>query len=120
MITGEAGVPTRTPASKRLCDILPRRLLSCVGPTRTHSPARAMKHGLGDEAFILALEGRESIAGAETLQQTFLLQDFGMRGQPGVAQQADAGNIVGRFFFSSRRRHTRFDCDWSSDVCSSD
>src|SRR2546427_4720407 len=26
----------------------------------------------------------------------------------------------GFFFFSSRRRHTRFDCDWSSDVCSSD
>src|SRR5688572_28593625 len=24
------------------------------------------------------------------------------------------------FFFSSRRWHTRFDCDWSSDVCSSD
>src|SRR6478736_5570288 len=24
------------------------------------------------------------------------------------------------FFFSRRRRHTRFDCDWSSDVCSSD
>src|SRR2546430_13395200 len=24
------------------------------------------------------------------------------------------------FSFSSRRRHTRFDCDWSSDVCSSD
>src|SRR2546430_11558560 len=22
--------------------------------------------------------------------------------------------------FPSRRRHTRFDCDWSSDVCSSD
>src|SRR2546430_11468996 len=31
------------------------------------------------------------------------------------------GSVVcGRFFFSSRRRHTRFDCDWSSDVCSSD
>src|SRR5260370_21070392 len=37
-------------------------------------------------------------------------------------------NIVGNrqgstrnlFFFSSRRRHTRFKCDWSSDVCSSD
>src|SRR2546430_11623729 len=28
--------------------------------------------------------------------------------------------IVVFFFFSSRRRHTRFDCDWSSDVCSSD
>src|SRR3990167_9914406 len=23
-------------------------------------------------------------------------------------------------FFKRRRRHTRFDCDWSSDVCSSD
>src|SRR5256886_7744840 len=29
-------------------------------------------------------------------------------------------NICVFFFFSSRRRHTRFDCDWSSDVCSSD
>src|SRR2546427_10425911 len=28
--------------------------------------------------------------------------------------------FFGFFFFSSRRRHTRFDCDWSSDVCSSD
>src|SRR5689334_22806298 len=24
------------------------------------------------------------------------------------------------FFFSGRRRHTRWNCDWSSDVCSSD
>src|SRR6266481_5148608 len=24
------------------------------------------------------------------------------------------------FFFSSRRRNTRWNCDWSSDVCSSD
>src|SRR2546430_4653467 len=29
-------------------------------------------------------------------------------------------DVVYLFFFSSRRRHTRFDCDWSSDVCSSD
>src|SRR3712207_8919891 len=27
---------------------------------------------------------------------------------------------VGYFFFSSRRRHTRYWRDWSSDVCSSD
>src|SRR5215204_3616862 len=27
---------------------------------------------------------------------------------------------MGVFFFSSRRRHTRSLCDWSSDVCSSD
>src|SRR6266700_5501191 len=28
--------------------------------------------------------------------------------------------MLGFFFFSSRRRHTRFSRDWSSDVCSSD
>src|SRR5438034_7035889 len=28
--------------------------------------------------------------------------------------------LVLLFFFSSRRRHTRSLCDWSSDVCSSD
>src|SRR5438034_528598 len=30
------------------------------------------------------------------------------------------GYIDHAFFFSSRRRHTRSLCDWSSDVCSSD
>src|SRR5215218_1397942 len=29
-------------------------------------------------------------------------------------------NYLFLFFFSSRRRHTRSLCDWSSDVCSSD
>src|SRR2546430_11805892 len=33
---------------------------------------------------------------------------------------AERSRPVYVFFFSSRRRHTRFDCDWSSDVCSSD
>src|SRR5215510_15163643 len=28
--------------------------------------------------------------------------------------------MIGFFFFSSRRRHTRWPRDWSSDVCSSD
>src|SRR5712692_11290988 len=28
--------------------------------------------------------------------------------------------VVLGFFFSSRRRHTIWNCDWSSDVCSSD
>src|SRR2546430_14438928 len=36
-----------------------------------------------------------------------------------VVVQEDTKNSM-FFFFSSRRRHTRFDCDWSSDVCSSD
>src|ERR671916_764961 len=29
-------------------------------------------------------------------------------------------SVLDFFFFSSRRRHTRSLCDWSSDVCSSD
>src|SRR2546430_11715100 len=35
-----------------------------------------------------------------------------------IVRATSASSVV--FFFSSRRRHTRFDCDWSSDVCSSD
>src|SRR2546430_3530582 len=42
----------------------------------------------------------------------------------GLVSVCDGGELVSFlcvfFFFSSRRRHTRFDCDWSSDVCSSD
>src|SRR2546430_12490724 len=38
-----------------------------------------------------------------------------------VASVSHAASVVNPVvFFSSRRRHTRFDCDWSSDVCSSD
>src|SRR6266480_5391007 len=37
---------------------------------------------------------------------------------PGVTLSFDAR--LSYFFFSSRRRHTRLTCDWSSDVCSSD
>src|SRR5690606_40583993 len=36
------------------------------------------------------------------------------------ALQASGVRVLFRFFFSSRRRHTRFSRDWSSDVCSSD
>src|SRR5688572_21558766 len=39
---------------------------------------------------------------------------------PGARSGVPTGNCASLFFFSSRRRHTRFDCDWSSDVCSSD
>src|SRR6266571_7410132 len=31
-----------------------------------------------------------------------------------------SGQELVDFFFSSRSRHTRLTCDWSSDVCSSD
>src|SRR5437762_7933106 len=38
----------------------------------------------------------------------------------GSRRQHSQGAEVGGFFFSSRRRHTRYIGDWSSDVCSSD
>src|SRR5256885_8747005 len=34
--------------------------------------------------------------------------------------EAKLGSGIDHFFFSSRRRHTRLQGDWSSDVCSSD
>src|SRR5437016_1223047 len=44
------------------------------------------------------------------------------RGEPLPCDiRVDQGELVeSRFFFSSRRRHTRLVSDWSSDVCSSD
>src|SRR5260370_20391996 len=37
-----------------------------------------------------------------------------------IRRHTPVSRIHGCFFFSSRRRHTRCKCDWSSDVCSSD
>src|SRR5690348_7711962 len=35
-------------------------------------------------------------------------------------ERSGQGQYLDMFFFSSRRRHTRWTGDWSSDVCSSD
>src|SRR5256886_3960841 len=45
---------------------------------------------------------------------------LGVRGFRDLEHPRRFGALTYLFFFSSRRRHTRFDCDWSSDVCSSD
>src|SRR6266481_8892132 len=37
-----------------------------------------------------------------------------------LANTSENADLYWVFFFSSRRRHTRWNCDWSSDVCSSD
>src|SRR5689334_23964668 len=47
------------------------------------------------------------------LRPSRLLQELSPRGTR--SRKAEA-----MFFFSSRRRHTSWNCDWSSDVCSSD
>src|SRR2546430_1555743 len=48
------------------------------------------------------------------------LHNLGTADMPGGSGGAASLGRLFYFFFSSRRRHTRFDCDWSSDVCSSD
>src|SRR2546421_7968058 len=56
--------------------------------------------------YLVAFDGHSSWANSKALQMA------------GITRQTrDPPN---GFFFSSRRRHTRSDRDWSSDVCSSD
>src|SRR2546430_7986518 len=54
------------------------------------------------------VEGKQDVCDSEIVSRKF------PRGRAAICLYAIF------FFFSSRRRHTRFDCDWSSDVCSSD
>src|SRR2546430_362842 len=76
----------------------------------------------------LLLRSAERDAGSTAL--TFLDQTLSYGELAALVDSVTTGLLeigIGRgdrvafcFFFSSRRRHTRFDCDWSSDVCSSD
>src|SRR6266571_2969074 len=61
--------------------------------------------------------------------EAFDARDVGIEGSSNPARMSAACSCVHRgygemsfreFFFSSRRRHTRLTCDWSSDVCPSD
>src|SRR2546421_9611700 len=45
---------------------------------------------------------------------------FFFQAEDGIRDLIVTGVQTCAFFFSSRRRHTRSDRDWSSDVCSSD
>src|SRR5260370_3203065 len=45
---------------------------------------------------------------------------FFFQAEDGIRDSSVTGVQTCALFFSSRRRHTRFKCDWSSDVCSSD
>src|SRR5256886_12353795 len=76
-----------------------------------------MVDGVGGDACVAHLHAtayvaRRFIVGARALN--------GRRDVGSVLGGVSVSGHVSCFFFSSRRRHTRFDCDWSSDVCSSD
>src|SRR5256886_9159752 len=65
--------------------------------------------------------GRQVLAAAIQLERAPSFGYYQLSlGYRQVGRVVDADATVRAFFFSSRRRHTRFDCDWSSDVCSSD
>src|SRR2546430_600380 len=61
------------------------------------------------------------MSGANFVQSESASRPEGIRRTRGMAGSGlRPRSKIPYFFFSSRRRHTRFDCDWSSDVCSSD
>src|SRR5205085_176132 len=66
--------------------------------------------GMGDAGIKSAIQG-SNVPNPDEAVPSFV---------SGAMAKAGKGLLEGTFFFSSRRRHTRFDCDWSSDVCSSD
>src|SRR5260370_3694526 len=50
----------------------------------------------------------------------FRLVFFFFQAEDGIRDSSVTGVQTCALPISSRRRHTRFKCDWSSDVCSSD
>src|SRR5260221_614236 len=57
---------------------------------------------------------------AERRQRYIIRFMFFFQAEDGIRDHCVTGVQTCAFFFSSRRRHTRSLCDWSSDVCSSD
>src|SRR2546430_12186266 len=55
---------------------------------------------------------------AQTLQA--VLNELHVESATVAEEMRQRSPAVYQVFCSSRRRHTIFDCDWSSDVCSSD
>src|SRR5256885_5341986 len=70
----------------------------------------------------------EFLKSGQQHQIACLIADIRMPGMSGLELQAHLNAerckipiiFITAFFFSSRRRHTRLQGDWSSDVCSSD
>src|SRR5690349_24118203 len=69
---------------------------------------KEMAEGLWDEMWCKCVIDRDGTMKDKWMQQEM---EFGLSRKV---------LLEGIFFFSSRRRHTRSLCDWSSDVCSSD
>src|SRR5688572_1757646 len=81
------------------------------------SGTRREENLLSAEEVKIMWKLRRVLSGLETQQSLELLTNKIRETQSNVEFLMQ---VQKTFFFSSRRRHTRFDCDWSSDVCSSD
>src|SRR2546429_4946406 len=90
-------------------------LLMLPGTSRAHeSPPIAEQ--------IAKTDGVYSFGQIETIRYTWSLEAPNLKISHTWewSPKTDAIAYEGKFFFSSRRRHTRCSRDWSSDVCSSD
>src|SRR2546430_8828142 len=104
------------------------RLNDLVFPRRAAIERQAVAEAKPEEEDV---DLETALAGMEQLGFVDALKDALWYGVPGAFARIPVllrtlKGKVGTFrgvptvFFSSRRRHTIFDCDWSSDVCSSD
>src|SRR5690242_4294670 len=75
-----------------------------------------MSHGRDNTALVADVEGLDVYYGRDG--KGFLI--VSSQGNFSYALFDREAPHAYLFFFSSRRRHTRLTCDWSSDVCSSD
>src|SRR5689334_12491825 len=86
-----------------------------IACARTITPSgmiAAGKHGLGVLSIGAGLPG-----GPEAMAKQWAIYEETAAKHGHKADRSKWRIVV---FFSSRRRHTRWNCDWSSDVCSSD
>src|SRR6266478_1147383 len=118
-----------------------RFLCAGEGPEREYLTDRIAQLGLGESVLLLGdsldvpailarcqaaclCSSAEGLSNAlmEAMASRLPIVATRVGGNPELVREGENGFLVpyGDFFFSSRRRHTIFDCDWSSDVCSSD
>src|SRR5260221_7697468 len=93
--------------------------LLLVVPLRTFSASPIQERA--DRFLKLTNAGYQALYRVNSEAQWLAVTDVTPEHDAVVAATSKAyAAFNGNLFFSSRRRHTRSLCDWSSDVCSSD
>src|SRR2546430_8284684 len=100
---------------RSIAEVFPNRLCGVLRTEDAHACFQAFLTAM--EAGVHTIEITKTVPSCFDMIKGLIATTMG-RYPVGVGTVWDPGAV--KFFFSSRRRHTRFDCDWSSDVCSSD